>query len=175
MLSARAGSLVLPVFVRYGLRFGLRRYSPASVTRRHSGHNQKSAHQIIPHPHQGHCSSTRLAGSQTIFMSDDEKWAAAAGVTVEQWREMVQESILESRNAALPQVDALLQAGWRYELPEIVNRKDDEPPSKNFTEPWQWYWRAPSKRKGRPGRRYLSTNQAFSALTRQSGVTPSPM
>lgn len=106
-------------------------------------------------------------------MNDEAKWAMAAGMSVEEWRDAVQESILESRNAALPQVDALLQAGWRYELPEIVNRKEGEPPAKHFTEPWQWYWRAPSKRKGHPGRRYLSTNQAFNAMNRaKSCFTP---
>jgi hypothetical protein len=52
------------------------------------------------------------------------------------------------------QVSALLAAGWRFELPG-----DD-------SEPWQWYWRAPPKRKGSKGRKYLSTNQAHNALLR---------
>ena len=86
-----------------------------------------------------------------------------------QLSELVQRNIIECRNNSLPQVDALLQAGWRFELPEIVNHN---PPkhdwSHTFTEPWQWYWRSPPKRAGSKGRRYLSTSQAFNALQRIS-------
>lgn len=89
------------------------------------------------------------------------------GYTKEQWLKMVEDCKLESRRNSLPQVDALLQAGWKFELPEIVNHN---PPkhdwSKTETEPWQWYWRAPAKRKGSKGRKYQSTTQAFNALKR---------
>lgn len=99
------------------------------------------------------------------------------GTTLPEWlndvpddrREPVKESFLECRRNSLPDVDALLSAGWRYELPEIVNHKEGEP-SHMETEPWQWYWRSPPKRKGSKGRRYLSTTQAFNALKRLSSL-----
>ena len=46
----------------------------------------------------------------------------------------------------------LWQAGWKSE----AVTPDGQVMS--------WYWRAPSKRPPRPGRRYLSTNQAWNAL-----------
>lgn len=49
----------------------------------------------------------------------------------------------------------LWMAGWT-----------SESPSKTQIDVMSWYWRAPSKRPGKPGRRYLSTNQAFSAMKR---------
>ena len=74
---------------------------------------------------------------------------------------------LEIRRNCMPQVDALIAAGWRYELPEIVNRKDITVQENRMdTEPWQWYWRSPPKRQGSKGRKYLSTQQAFNALNR---------
>jgi len=62
-----------------------------------------------------------------------------------------------ARNNTNAQVSALLLAGWKFELP---GNGDYE------YEPWQWYWRAPPKRKGSKGRKYLSTNQAHNALQR---------
>jgi hypothetical protein len=82
--------------------------------------------------------------------------------------ELAEQTKLEIRRNCMPQVDALLMAGWKYELPEIANRKDGENFTRMDTEPWQWYWRAPSKRAGGKGRRYLSTNQAFNALQREA-------
>lgn len=55
----------------------------------------------------------------------------------------------------------LWQAGWTSE--------SHEPYSDHFWSQVQvmsWYWRAPSKRPGKPGRRYLSTNQAWNAFQR---------
>jgi hypothetical protein len=80
---------------------------------------------------------------------------------------LAEEAKLDSRRASWPQVDALLDAGWKFELPEIVNGyKNTE------TEPWQWYWRRPAKRKNSKGRRYHSTNQAYNAMMKSK--TPSP-
>jgi hypothetical protein len=53
------------------------------------------------------------------------------------------------------QADALILAGWRWELPKIDN-----------PDIFQWYWRSPPKRKGSKGRKYWSTNQAHNALMR---------
>jgi len=80
---------------------------------------------------------------------------------------MTEESVEDFRRETLEQVDALLAAGWYYELPEIVNF---DRPSRNFSEPWQWYWRAPAKGGRKRGRRYLSTSQAFNAMCRQLGT-----
>lgn len=81
---------------------------------------------------------------------------------------MVQNAIMEMRKHAATQVDALMAAGWKFELPEIVNHN---PPKHDWshtsTEPWQWYWRSPPKRPNSKGRRYLSTQQAFNALSRK--------
>lgn len=81
--------------------------------------------------------------------------------------EMLEETKLESRRACMPEVDALIAAGWLFELPEIVNRKEGDPPRME-TEPWQWYWRAPKKGNRTQGRKYWSTTQAYNALKRQT-------
>lgn len=94
--------------------------------------------------------------------------AAFSGATGFALAELADQTKLEIRRNCMPQVDALLLAGWKWELPEIVNRKDGENFTRMDTEPWQWYWRAPSKRAGGKGRRYLSTNQAFNALQREA-------
>lgn len=68
------------------------------------------------------------------------------------------------------QVTPLLLAGWTYEVPDSYRHN-----SKDFwRQPQQmsFYWRAPSKRPGKPGRRYLSTNQAFNAMQRANQPTP---
>lgn len=70
--------------------------------------------------------------------------------------EMQRRSQRDFEKQAIP----LMLAGWTSEVPNPTNRKD----------PWlqcqtmSLYWRAPSKRPGKPGRRYLSTNQAFNAM-----------
>lgn len=56
---------------------------------------------------------------------------------------------------------ALWQAGWTSE--------NANPASAGFwgqAQLMSLYWRAPSKRPGKPGRRFLSTNQAFNAMQR---------
>jgi hypothetical protein len=54
-----------------------------------------------------------------------------------------------------PKVDALLAAGWTIEWPE------------HDLDTWQWAWRRPSRRTGRPGRRFASTGQAYNAMVRE--------
>lgn len=56
----------------------------------------------------------------------------------------------------------LWQAGWTSESPRE--------PTGGFwgqVQVMSWYWRRPPRRKGKPGRKYLSTNQAYQALTRE--------
>jgi len=64
------------------------------------------------------------------------------------------------------QVVPLMMAGWIYEVPDSYKTN-----SRDFWRQVQWmsmYWRAPSKRPGKPGRKYLSTQQAFNAMMRQT-------
>lgn len=68
-------------------------------------------------------------------------------------------SIRDFEQQAIP----LMLAGWTI----------DTPPDKySNAEGWlqrqtmSLYWRAPGKRPGKPGRRYLSTQQAFNAMQR---------
>lgn len=68
--------------------------------------------------------------------------------------------IKDFENEALP----LMLAGWTSEDPSPSNSKDPW----RQTQVMSLYWRAPSKRPGNPGRRYLSTTQAFNAMKRQS-------
>lgn len=68
-----------------------------------------------------------------------------------------QAAMLESRENCMPQVDALMDAGWVFQLS----------PNNSNPEPWQWQWRRPAKRKGTKGRLYLSTQQAYNALMRE--------
>lgn len=69
---------------------------------------------------------------------------------------LVRQTIEEARARDMVQVRALLQAGWKLELPE----------GDYDYEPYQWQWRAPAKRANSRGRKYLSTNQAFNAMNR---------
>lgn len=66
------------------------------------------------------------------------------------------QSKLDSRRASWQQTDALILAGWKWELPASAD-----------PEPWQWYWRRPPKRKMGKGRFFASTNQAYQALQRE--------
>lgn len=63
------------------------------------------------------------------------------------------------RKDSQPQVEALMAAGWQFVLPE--GHLD--------AEPFQWQWRRPGKRAGRPGRLFRSTGQAYNALMRETG------
>jgi len=68
----------------------------------------------------------------------------------------------EERNLRdLDQAIELWQAGWTSEDP---NPQRDHSCFWSQSQVMSWYWRAPSKRPGKPGRRYLSTNQAFNAM-----------
>jgi hypothetical protein len=51
----------------------------------------------------------------------------------------------------------LIAAGWR---PEPLHADDMV---------YQWRWRRPSRRAGKPGRLFLSTTQAFNAMKREAG------
>lgn len=93
-------------------------------------------------------------------------WHEALGIPKEEWDQKVEETMLEVRANCMPQVDALIAAGWKFELPEIVNRREGDP-ARIGTEPWQWYWRSPPKRKGSKGRKHWSTQQAYNALKKQ--------
>lgn len=63
------------------------------------------------------------------------------------------------RKDTQPEVDALIAAGWQFILPEHCV----DP------EPFQWFWRRPVKRAGRPGKLFKSTGQAYRTLMRETG------
>lgn len=89
-------------------------------------------------------------------LKQDAKCAHALGMSLDEWMAHKEQAKHESRMNALPQVDALMAAGWKWELPAVQD-----------SEPWQWYWRRPPRRKGSKGRLFLSTNQAYQALMRE--------
>jgi hypothetical protein len=70
----------------------------------------------------------------------------------------------EQRRRDLPQVWALIRAGWTFELPAGPD------PTLG-----SWYWRRPPKRPGRPGRFFASTNQAHNALMRERDQAPADL
>lgn len=82
------------------------------------------------------------------------------------FNQLVEETKLRLRRNAVVECDALIAAGWKFELPEIVNNWPT-----HESEPWQWYWRSPPRRRGSKGRKYWSTTQAFNALRRQQSAT----
>jgi hypothetical protein len=64
----------------------------------------------------------------------------------------------EEMNARdMEQAMVLWLDGWKSEIPE--GHKDLDVMS--------WYWRRPARREGKPGRRFLSTNQAYKALKKE--------
>ena len=74
---------------------------------------------------------------------------------------LAEKTWLDIRRAAIPQVEALLVAGWRFELPDSPD-----------PEPWQWYWRRPPRRKRSKGMLFRSTQQAHNALIRETVTAP---
>lgn len=66
----------------------------------------------------------------------------------------------ESARSELDKVQALIAAGWLPDL-ELFDHHPD-------ADPWQWAWRRPSKREGKPGRRFASTGQAYNAMRKES-------
>ena len=67
----------------------------------------------------------------------------------------------ESEQKQRRQAWRLLEAGWRFEMPEH-----------EYLDIMSWSWRAPPKRKGRAGRKYLSTNQAYNAMVKSYERVP---
>lgn len=82
-----------------------------------------------------------------------------------QMDEATQRVWLEIRRKSVVECDALLLAGWKFELPEVVNNWPN-----SESEPWQWYWRRPPRRKGSKGMKFWSTTQAYNAMKREKEV-----
>jgi hypothetical protein len=98
-----------------------------------------------------HSDFLRIENATQADVADPERFAAMCRQTRQGWTDN-----------AMPQVRALLTAGWKYEIPE------------GDADPWQWAWRSPPKRTNSMGRRYASTNQAFNALQRLTATLPVP-
>lgn len=60
----------------------------------------------------------------------------------------------------MQQCDALIDAGWRFEIPHS-----------DYLETWQWAWRRPPRRKGQ-GMRFASTQQAYNHLRKLKPELP---
>lgn len=63
----------------------------------------------------------------------------------------------EMNEGDMEQATELWLAGWTSETP-----------SKTQVDVMSWYWRRPPRRKGKPGRFYWSTNQAYNAMRKES-------
>lgn len=61
----------------------------------------------------------------------------------------------------------LTSAGWEAQKPERVPAGDT---IWHQVRVMSWYWRRPARTKTRPGRLFLSTNQAWRAMRRESGL-----
>lgn len=82
-------------------------------------------------------------------------WAGVR-LTEDEWAILIARQRHYENRACMPQVEALLAAGWRFELPDVPD-----------PDPWQWYWRRPPRRKGSKGMFFWSTQQAYNALMRE--------
>lgn len=89
----------------------------------------------------------------TAFLPRIEKPTMADILDKETFKRLCKQVQDDQTREDMIQVRALLQAGWKYELP-----------GDGDYDPYQWYWRAPPKRANSRGRKYLSTNQAFNAM-----------
>jgi hypothetical protein len=92
----------------------------------------------------------------SLFQRPQQYTADELVADPEKLRQAAYQVKLEARASAMIQANALMTAGWMFELPSL-----------NDSEPWQWYWRSPPKGKRTVGRKYLSTNQAYNALMRE--------
>lgn len=78
----------------------------------------------------------------------------------------------ECDETAMEQATELWMAGWTSELPDSYKTPEAIETAKHDT--WRrcavmsWYWRRPSRRQGKPGRKYWSTNQAFNAMKKEA-------
>lgn len=61
----------------------------------------------------------------------------------------------ESNETEMEKAIELWIAGWTSETPHSTQE-----------DVMSWYWRRPTRRPGKPGRRYLSTQQAYNAMKR---------
>ena len=61
-------------------------------------------------------------------------------LTPEKITELAENYREEARLKVMQQSDALIDAGWKWELPRL-----------DQTEVWSWYWRRPPRRKGSKG------------------------
>lgn len=78
--------------------------------------------------------------------------------------EQIKKHRLEEREAelrVLQQCDALIDAGWKFEIPHS-----------EYLEPWQWAWRRPPRRLLSQGMRFASTNQAYQHLRKLKPELP---
>lgn len=114
---------------------------------------------------------------------DREKWYAAMSEELEQGgTTLLNLGAVAGREecdeTALEQATELWLAGWTSELPESYRTPQAIEAAK--VDAWRkcavmsWYWRRPPRRQGKPGRFYWSTNQAYSAMKKESKANSVP-
>lgn len=78
-------------------------------------------------------------------------------LTDQEWEAHLAQTIHEINHLnPQPQVDALLDAGWRIAFLEMSPG----------LEMWQWKWRRPPRKLGGKGMLFISTSQAYNHLIR---------
>lgn len=100
--------------------------------------------------------NSRLPIDDAMFVSPNKKWTFEELLDPKNMEISCRQAAERSNRDAMVQVNALMAAKWQM---EVV--------SESATDPWQWAWRRPGKRPGKPGRRFASTNQAYMALMRE--------
>jgi hypothetical protein len=84
----------------------------------------------------------------------------ALGATEEQIKKHREDELIMDR-LRMQQCDALIDAGWRFEIPRAT-----------YLETWQWAWRRPPRRKASKGMRFASTQQAYNHLRKLKPKLP---
>jgi hypothetical protein len=92
------------------------------------------------------------------FQAPLKTWTFEDCLDPEKMRRIAIQQRKEWNKQCQPQVEALMAAGWVFEM---VYEDSD---------PWQWAWRRPPRRKNSNGMRFASTQQAFNALMREKAT-----
>ncbi len=70
----------------------------------------------------------------------------------------------KAERAEMEKALQLSAAGWKAE----IQKHHTAHPFTGNTDVMSWYWRRPARRKGSKGRLYLSTNQAWNAMRKET-------
>jgi hypothetical protein len=89
-------------------------------------------------------------------------------------REMLElaakQACIDTDNADMEICLKLSAAGWEAQKP-VLNHVPDPNNFWDRVRPMSWKWRRPSRRPGKPGRLFHSTNQAWRSMLKELGST----